>query len=477
MLKKRTNGAGVGVGVVAPQVLLLLLLQQLLWSGSDAFLPQSVPSPVCRHRYPSTNRLFFFFFFDGKDKDKEEKVDDFRSSSFPLFYRHLDDNHDIMKEEEEEEDGGNNDSMLLFQKGLQTHQDNIIDDDDDDDDGWTMKEEWALLDALSKFTVGSGEQCRTFWAQLMAATPLLARYSEKGLVKRLDELQQQQQQQTTKESSSSSFVSSYGPSPPLLHHWTMNMMMDHHHHHDARGGGGGRLSGQTEDGRSIWVTAHVVGRLADDPISTLSSFSSNHDSVAYAMAGGYVEAVGGRVYELGSPAVRTRAVAVSSNNNNLASMKDSFHDHDDHDDHDDGDDNRTSNHSLLPWWVPATTATLTALVTSCVLSACIGYGAGLSIIQDEYHHHNYNPETILYNQEQQQQQQRAVAAAAARSHAPGPVAASAYATENSNYNDGVVLTPRQQRERLQRRVGTEQRMIQMIQDKMASDQVELQNMK
>ena len=43
------------------------------------------------------------------------------------------------------------------------------------------------------------------------------------------------------------------------------------------------------------------------------------------------------------------------------------------------------------WWIPGSTAAISALVSSTILSACIGYGAGLSIISDSSHHHTTPP--------------------------------------------------------------------------------------
>jgi hypothetical protein len=45
--------------------------------------------------------------------------------------------------------------------------------------------------------------------------------------------------------------------------------------------------------------------------------------------------------------------------------------------------------STMAWWLPATTGTIAAMLASTILSACIGYGAGLGIIADETgpHHH------------------------------------------------------------------------------------------
>ena len=101
--------------------------------------------------------------------------------------------------------------------------------------------------------------------------------------------------------------------------------------------------------------------------------------------GGYLEAVGGRIYELGEPTMEvttTRGVkgntfwqddedsSVLSSSSSSPSVSRSR-------------PNASRTREGMAWWLPATTGTVSALLASSVLSACIGYGAGLGMIADE----------------------------------------------------------------------------------------------
>jgi hypothetical protein len=221
------------------------------------------------------------------------------------------------------------------------------------DDLWTMEHDWALLDQLPKFTVGEvdSSNVRTFWTQLSAATPILIHKEPSQLVERCQQLDADHE-----------LV--YGPSPALLQNWQVDL-----HRRD------GKAVGQTEDGRTIWLQYHCIGRLEGDPLSDMSA------SVLSLVPGGYLEAVGGRIYELGQPRLDRSSRAVSSWVSN--------HDH-------------NGNHvakeetpKSMAWWVPATTATMSALLASTVLSACIGYGAGLSIVSDGSRSSSYSVSSTM----------------------------------------------------------------------------------
>mmetsp|Transcript_9284 Transcript_9284/g.25135 ORF Transcript_9284/g.25135 Transcript_9284/m.25135 type:complete len:388 (-) Transcript_9284:127-1290(-) len=231
--------------------------------------------------------------------------------------------------------------------------------------GWSIEEEWALLDQLPKFTVGEGGNARTFWAQLQLATPLLSNRDEAELL----------QHCAAARSGESTQTMVFGPSPPMLNHWTV--------------AADGRISGQTEEGRSVWMTTHVIGRLQGDPLVDSSSVGSG--AVCQMMPGGYIEAVGGRVYELGHPL----KVSIQSNMNGDASPQDTARRTalahgsnfwgNAHNSADGVNDGFGTSRNKTPWWLPATTATIASMVSVSVLSACIGYGAGLSILSDGSH--------------------------------------------------------------------------------------------
>ena len=127
---------------------------------------------------------------------------------------------------------------------------------------WSTDADWALTDAVPQFTVGQGSEVATFWTALAASTPELSSRSVEECEARLREL-------------GSSEVT--GPQPAVLEDWTR--LPD--------GRYTGRLKGEPS---FVWITVSTEGRLASDP-----------------RAGpGYIEAVGGRIYEL------SRAAAPSS---------------------------------------------------------------------------------------------------------------------------------------------------------------------
>lgn len=126
-----------------------------------------------------------------------------------------------------------------------------------------MDEDWALLDSVPAYSVsGGGSKTATFWSALCAATPALASRTPAECEARVNELK----------ATGGAAKLAFGPQPPVLEAWTM--LPD------------GRYTG-TLSGRTAWLTAATAGRLADDPRETQP---------------GFIEAVGGAVYELGNPA-------------------------------------------------------------------------------------------------------------------------------------------------------------------------------
>jgi hypothetical protein len=235
--------------------------------------------------------------------------------------------------------------------------------DNKEQEEWAMEEDWALLDQIPRFTViGEDErstQTRTFWTQLCAATPILAKREPSDLYQRCQELAEQQQQHAEeKELLQGRRSLVYGPSPPLLENWQIDL-----HRLD------GKVVGQTDDGRTIWLRYHCIGRLQGDPFSDLSP------SLLSLLPGGYLEAVGGRVYELGQPRLLQQASHEQKEVHNTP-LSSSFLIVNHHHEHE-------ANKNYVGWWLPVTTATMSALLASTVLSACIGYGAGLAIISDQ----------------------------------------------------------------------------------------------
>lgn len=182
----------------------------------------------------------------------------------------------------------------------------------------------------------------------MAATPQLAHRTQEELLDRCCFLQKERTDKPIR----------YGVSPPLITQWEMTLPSSQSSMSDFTSA----AVGQLEDGRTIWLHYHVIGRLPGDPFSDLSS------SVVRLIPGGYLEAEGGRIYELGQP----RQGSDSSCNSEKRTWSSQGVEKFEH----------TSTQDLT-WWMPATIGTVTALLTSTVLSACIGYGAGLGIVSED----------------------------------------------------------------------------------------------
>ena len=122
-------------------------------------------------------------------------------------------------------------------------------------DSWSTDEDWALQDSAPAFTVGRGNERATFWTALVASTPDLAKRSAAECEKRLRELKEKAE---------------VGSAPLVLDEWKR---LDD-----------GRYTGRvTGESGFVWLTASTEGRLASDP----------RDEP------GYIEVVGGKIYELG----------------------------------------------------------------------------------------------------------------------------------------------------------------------------------
>lgn len=134
---------------------------------------------------------------------------------------------------------------------------------------WQPSEDWALLDSVPKFTVGSGDCTATFWEALAASSSVLAKRTAAELEKRVRVLASEQQ------------VPPSGPQPVVLEDWVR--LED------------GRYTGRVTGtgGSFIWITVARAGKLASDPSTDPS----------------YIEALDGRIYELS----RANAAAAMAN--------------------------------------------------------------------------------------------------------------------------------------------------------------------
>lgn len=225
--------------------------------------------------------------------------------------------------------------------------------------------------------MSTGAETKTFWTQLWSANPLLFSTKQtEDLHRRTLELQQKRgtstssiEQQTIKKSNSSNSNGDgsqgsrsslvFGDSPPVLENWKIDPEQQDNRVVGQVG------SGKTGGRRTIWFHYHSIGRLEGDPF--VGKYDSS--SAVCLFPGGYIEAVGGRIYELGQPMLLEEWGKKDDASKIIGSTDAGFGR---------GDDNSSSR-----WWLPGSTAAISALVSSTILSACIGYGAGLSIIQDQ----------------------------------------------------------------------------------------------
>lgn len=291
---------------------------------------------------------------------------------------------------------------------------------------WTLQEDWALLDQLGKFTVGEGDQTRTFWTQLAASTPALSPKSAEELFARCQVLKDNNDDDDENNNNTNR---RYGPSPPLLTNWRLE---------------GNRAVGTLDDGRVVWMNYHLVGRLPGDLFSDATS-----PSLMALIPGGYLEALGGRIYELGQPAREMKfsqpTTARKNDGGNIWQEEEET------------ETSKSIQHATeMAWWVPGTTGVVSAMLASTVLSACIGYGAGLGIIADEtgpYHH-----------QVSHQQQQTSI-----------PMTRDFHMIhhKSSSYSTPSV---EERKARAEYRILKEQRLLQKISEQLEKDQADLQGL-
>jgi hypothetical protein len=309
---------------------------------------------------------------------------------------------------------------------------------------WTMSQEWALLDLVAKFTVGDDVHARTFWTQLAASTPILSHFTESDLQQRYDAIHSNRRDPVTANNSNSTAIAADSSAPfsvlrpPLvLQDWKVI----------SEEGQPMRMSGILSDGRAIWFPIQTVGKFESDPAALVMEPSS----LAAATAGGFVEAVGGRIYELGQPAATTSIREQQTDRGNRSAVLRTQQ----------GDDEKSvkmfDELRRFPW-VSATTATMSALVASSILSAAIGYGSGLGIASIEARESSFQsasslpPATVMLRH---------------HSRASGSVV-----VFQSSVTGMQPLS--EQRERAEMRVQQEQRLLERILERLEQDQVVLQ---
>ena len=243
-----------------------------------------------------------------------------------------------------------------------------------DEKEWTMVEDWALLDAVPEFTVrgggsGSSETVATFWQQLTAATPALARKSAEEVELRAIELRARRKLESNGTAAVAAAAAAAGPSPQALEQW--RRLED------------GRFAGRLSlGGSSVAVAVELEGRLASGSEA--------------AQTGGFVVALGGRIYELGEPSAAqlaeepaAAAVAVAGGSSGLdgsggvASLG--------------GGKTSLGDGMLRVPWGGVMASSAAAMAGAAVLAGMVGFGAGLAS--------SLSIESEQSQQLQQQQQQ------------------------------------------------------------------------
>jgi len=136
---------------------------------------------------------------------------------------------------------------------------------------WRAEEDWAILDETPAFTVGSAANTVTFWSALATASSVLCHRTALEL----------EQRRASLAADKSLSTGSFGREPSVLSSW--EQLPD------------GRFTG-TVDGRTVWLTVELEGRLASDPRA----------------GAGYLISLGGRVYELGESGGRLKEPGMST---------------------------------------------------------------------------------------------------------------------------------------------------------------------
>lgn len=313
---------------------------------------------------------------------------------------------------------------LVLSQSQSSKEENIQSDlmNDDDDDEWTLEEDWALIDRVSMFTVGeTNEMKRTFWAQLLVSTPeLSSKSNEIELCKRYDKLCRQYLEKEDK------VLATAGKSPPVLEDWYIEGQKSD-----------GRMVGVL-DGRTVWFSSNMMGRIDGN------SYIDN----PY-LPGGFVEASGGRIYELGRP--NSNMNSITNNNLSLEGSSQS--------------DAERTGFLGIKWLTGqnALTATASALFASAILSFAVGYGAGLSLTTTSTS--TYSREAALV---------RSRTAIVPRTSSVRIVERSSFASSGSTLPERTISEKRAIKEA---QVLNEQRRVRFLSDKLEKDEVDLKQLK
>jgi len=186
--------------------------------------------------------------------------------------------------------------LLLAAAGNQDHHDD-----------WSLSEDWALMDGIQTYTIcssASGNTTYTFWDRLVSSTPLLRGRRSAAETQQHYTLLLKNKKTPTQQPTAA------GPPPPLLQDWWMKV-----EENSAVIGMGGRL----DDGRYVWFSVASLGHFAGH---VLDNYEAPPCLSAQAIPGGYCEAAGGTIYELGRPRASgsySSAVSINSQKTSMVS--------------------------------------------------------------------------------------------------------------------------------------------------------------
>jgi len=168
-------------------------------------------------------------------------------------------------------------------------------DNKNEESDWDLRMDWALQDAVARYTVGSGETPATFWTQLRHSTPDLSNRSEDELEERYRALLDRQKlgrKEGNENTAEETKLVPCGSSPILLSEWWVSSSPS-----TGAAVGTAMMGGVLPNGSRIWFPLECTGTLGDDP-KAISSSSAPTSFTMYS----YAESIGGIVYELGAPA-------------------------------------------------------------------------------------------------------------------------------------------------------------------------------
>jgi len=148
---------------------------------------------------------------------------------------------------------------------------------------WSLDEDWALIDGVKTFTIRtSTNQNYTFWGRIVSSDPLLHKRRSAS------EAEQHHLSLMLQENTTTRLAA--GPPPLLLQDWWIRVENSNNYVI----GMGGRL----DDDRSVWFPVASLGRFDGH---VLDNYEAPTCLSAQAIPGGYCEALGGTIYELGRP--------------------------------------------------------------------------------------------------------------------------------------------------------------------------------